>query len=99
VNRETTNAVKLLEHAPAEWQRIIEVRYGENDGEWLVIAGRLERIGIIALLLAEYIGARRGSYCGDHKTHRVAAKMVAKRHIAIRRVVGFTFPKSGILQL
>ena len=72
---------------------------GRSDEEWGAIADNLEGAAVRMLLLAEYISCRRGRHCVDHKSHALAAKYVAKRHVALRRVLGFKYPKEGVLQL
>ena len=96
-NEERTQALKLLDVAPRYWQQLADDP-GKLcvDPEWIKTAETLERAGIAALLLSEYITARRG---GDHKNHKTAAEMVTKRHKALRRALGFSIPSAGLLVL
>ena len=99
-NEERTQALKLLDVAPRDWQQLADDP-GKLcvDPEWIKTAETLERAGIAALLLSEYIMARRGGYCRDHKNHKTAAEMVTKRHKALRRALGFSIPSAGLLVL
>ena len=100
--------LKLLDIAPMDWRQLVETPLpdghgndcnGKTDKEWNEIADDLESAAIRALLLSEYIQARRGGYCGDHKDHANASRMVEKRHKSIRKALGFSLPGSGLLRL
>lgn len=102
-----TNLMEFANIPPCDWREMVEEELpdghgaykAKSDADWGDIADDLEFYGIRMLLLSEYIAARRGGYCGDHKTHGRAAELVQKRHKKLRQAIGFTDPSAGILRL
>lgn len=95
------NLAYLLDIPPYEWIDVVEATHpgSRNDKDWREVARDLEAIAVRCALLAEYIECRRGGYCGDHYDHEQAAKNVSKRHVAIRKALGYSYPKQGVLKL
>lgn len=106
---EIKNALELVtELCPLDWRGKVDGPLPDGhdnnaslqaDQQWLDVAGTLERVGVMALLLAEYIEQRRGGYCGNHNTHDGAAKHVSRLHVKLRRVLGYAMPNAGIVDL
>ena len=88
-------AMKWLKAAPVKWERGVNASFGSPE---IYIKQEVIRdlnaISQRAAMLSEYIQSRIGM-AGSPVRHEKAVARANKRLVAVRKALGYAFPKSG----
>ena len=76
----------LMESAPIEWERLIDLVSSKRRGE---LVRELEAISIRAGILARYIDERHGYGCGDQGHEKAVKRMNCAGKIIHMKVFGY----------